>query len=113
MSPLERHSRQSTRWLKESIRIVWRIEKTKRVLDPSMTAQDQVLVLIYSSNGWVPEQELRGWVEYSIKTHFRTRVLDVLHTDRSLEFDREKKRVRLTPKGAKIVEDRLLVKYRP
>ena len=92
--------------------IVWEIERTKRVLDPQMQRADQVLVLLYSSNGWVEEGDLRSWAEYKNTTNFRDLVLWPLHKDRLLEYDAPKYRARITPRGSKDVEDRILLKYK-
>lgn len=87
--------------------MVWVIEGTKRVLDPSLQKSDQVLILLYSSNGWVPEGDLRNWVEYKNPTQFRDRVLVALHNNRQIEYDASKG-ARITPRGALDVETRLI-----
>jgi hypothetical protein len=92
--------------------IVWEIERTKRVLDPQIQRADQVLVLLYSSNGWVEEGNLRSWAEYKNTTNFRDLVLWPLHKDRLLEYDAPKYRARITPRGSKDVEDRILLNYK-
>lgn len=90
--------------------IVWEIEGVKRVLDPSMPRADQVLVLLYSSQGWVVESDLRSWAEYKNSTNFRDRVLTPLHKNRMVEHQQTQQRIRITPRGAKDVEDRILPK---
>lgn len=87
--------------------MVWEIDGTKRVLDPKMPKADQVLVLLYSSNNWTHEGDLRGWVEYQNTTQFRERILKPLHADRKIEYD-QSKGVRITPRGALDVESRLI-----
>ncbi|HUB66442.1 MAG TPA: hypothetical protein VL981_03030 [Candidatus Methylacidiphilales bacterium] len=76
-----------------------------------MTTSDQILTLLYSSNGWVSESDLRTWVEYKNPTDFRSKRLKPLHKDRFIEFDAVKQRVHLTTRGTKDVEDRILPKY--
>lgn len=90
--------------------IVWEIERVKRVLDPSIPRVDQVLVLLYSSQGWVAESDLRSWVEYKNSTNFRDNVLAPLHKNRKVEHQQAEQRIRITPRGAKDVEDRILPK---
>ncbi|HSZ54345.1 MAG TPA: hypothetical protein VK797_01700 [Tepidisphaeraceae bacterium] len=91
--------------------IVWDGGSVKRVLDPELDSADQVLLLLYSTAGWIPDKQLRASVEYENLTNFRKRVLGPLHKNRDIEFDRELERVRLTPRGAKRVEELLLPKY--
>jgi len=92
--------------------LVWDIEGTKRVLDPMMPCADQVLVLLYSSNGWVEEPDLRSWVEYKNTTNFRNKVLSALHKARLVEHDLLKQRVRITARGSRDVEVRILTGYK-
>jgi hypothetical protein len=90
--------------------LVWEIEGIKRVLDPSMPRSDQVLTLLYSSPGWTAESDLRSWVEYKNSTNFRDVVLTPLHKNRMVEHHQAKQCLRITPRGAKDVEDRILSK---
>ena len=90
--------------------LVWEIEGVKRILDPQMPRPDQVLTLLYSSTGWIPESDLRSWVEYKNSTHFRKVVLTPLHKSRMIEYQRREQRARITPRGVKEVEDRILPK---
>jgi hypothetical protein len=90
---------------------VWEIEGRKRVLQPEMPISDQVVVLLYSSNGWVPLNALRSWVEYKNSTYFRTRIVLPLHSDRIVDYESAGERVRITPRGVQDAEDRILPKY--
>ena len=92
--------------------IIWEADGIKRVLDPSLSKGDQLLLLAYSSTGWSGENDLRGWVEYKNITDFRRNILVPLHKKRVLEFDAKNARVRITPLGIKEVEDVILKKYR-
>jgi hypothetical protein len=90
---------------------VWSGAGVKRVLDPSLSAREQVLVLLYSEpETAVPVEDLFGWVEYGRLDLFRTRVLHGLHKERMAEFDRQTETVLLTPRGAREVEDEILPK---
>lgn len=91
--------------------IVWEIDGRKRVLQPEMPISDQVLVLLYSSNGWVPLNALRSWVEYKNSTYFRTRIVLPLHSERMVDYESAGERVRITPRGIQDAEDRILPKY--
>lgn len=88
--------------------LVWEIEGIKRVLDPKMQKRDQVLVLLYQRPAWVSEKDLLAWVEYSSAGMFPRRVLKPLHDERLIEYDAERSRARISPVGAKEVEQRLL-----
>jgi hypothetical protein len=88
--------------------LIWEIEGIKRVLNNKMPAKDQTLLLLYNSTGWVNADELVTWVEYSNSTVFRSKVLMPLHDQRLIEYEVNKRRSRISPKGAKDVEDRLL-----
>lgn len=93
--------------------IVWEVEGAKRVLDPSLSRADQTLLLLYSSPGWISEDDLRLWVEYKNKTHFRNLILKPVHEDKRIEFQQSHGRVQITPRGSKDVEDRILPQYNP
>lgn len=90
--------------------LVWEIEGVKRILDPEMPRPDQVLTLLYSSQDWITESDLRSWVEYKNSTNFRNTVLAPLHKSRMIEYQQHEQRARITPRGVKEVEDRILPK---
>lgn len=87
--------------------LVWRVDQTKRVLDPTLKKADQLLLLLYSESGWTPTEKLRSWVEYAHKTNFKAKVLLPLHRSRHIEYDQAKGLARITPKGSSDVEVRL------
>ena len=88
--------------------LIWEIEAIKRVLDPKMSAKNQVLMLLHHSTGWVSATDLVNWVEYSNASMFRSKVLRPLHKDRLIEFDSKNARARISPLGGKTVEEELL-----
>lgn len=87
---------------------IWEIEGVKRVLDPSMSAKNQVLMLLHHSTNWVSAADLLKWVEYSNSSMFRRSVLQAMHKARLIEFDSNKGLARISPLGAKTVEEDLL-----
>lgn len=87
--------------------LVWSVDQTKRVLDPTLKKADQVLLLLYSESGWTDIERLRSWVEYANKTNFKSKVLIPLHKTRHIEYDQANGLARITPKGSSEVEDRL------
>lgn len=91
--------------------LVWKTDDVRRVLDPEMPAKDQVLLLLNSEAGWINEDQLLRWVEYSGLNMFQRRVLIPLHDDRLIEYDMENSRIKISPRGVKDVEDRILKEW--
>jgi hypothetical protein len=90
---------------------VWSVNGKQRVLKTGLSVKDQVLVLLHaSSETAILAEDLRDWVEYSRFTHFRERVLQPLHRERLIEYDRGTETVVLSPLGAAAVEERILPK---
>ncbi len=90
---------------------VWAIAGVKRVLNPNLTAREQVLVLLYSDpETAVAVEDLFEWVEYGRKDHFRTSVLTPLHRARLVELDKDTNTVLLSPLGATETEANVLPK---
>jgi hypothetical protein len=74
---------------------IWEVEGVKRVLDPKMTAKNQVLMLLHNhSTAWATATDLLTWVEYSNGSAFRRSVLTPLHKERLIEFDSKQDRAR-------------------
>ncbi len=92
--------------------LIWEVGDVKRVLDPSMGKRDQTLLLLYQKPAWVSETDLASWIEYSSVSMFRTRILESLHKARLIEYDRTQGRIRISPLGAKHVEQKI-IKSRP
>ena len=88
--------------------LIWEVEGVKRVLQPGMSAKDQVLVLLHQSISWVASEDLLSWVEYSNASVFRSKVLMAMHKLRLVEYDKKIGRARISPLGSKEVEQRIL-----
>ena len=88
--------------------LIWSIEGVKRVLDATLSTKDQVLLLLYSESGWILSASLCAWVEYSNLSVFRSKVLGTLHKSRLIEHDAPGGRAKISPAGAKYVEEKLL-----
>ena len=99
--------------IERKLPVIWEVGSVRRVLDPKMPARDQVLLLLYQKPGSVSEKDLASWVEYSSLAMFRTRVLRPLHTARLIEHDNASGTARISPKGAKEVEERVLKSRKP
>jgi len=87
---------------------IWDVEGVKRVLDPDMSAKNQVLMFLHHSMGWISVTDLFKWVEYSNASMFRSSVLKPMHKGRLIEFDAKQDRARISPSGTKQVEENLL-----
>jgi hypothetical protein len=89
--------------------MVWEVGGKKRILKDGLQAKDQVLMLLYSSaNSSVLVEDMCEWIEYSNLAVFKSKVIAPLHKLRHLEFDKENDSITLSPKGAAVVEERLL-----
>lgn len=89
-----------------TIPIVWPVGGTQRVLKPSMTAKEKVLVLLYRSPNWVDEDTIREWTEYSNASNFR-KILVQCHRAKLLEYDKTAKRLMVSPLGIRYVEEKI------
>jgi hypothetical protein len=88
--------------------LIWNTEGIKRILDPSMKAADQTLLLLHAERSWVSEDSLLNSIEYSNPAVFRQRVLKPLHDGRLIEHDKKGRRALISPKGSQEVETRIL-----
>ena len=80
----------------------------KRVLDTSLSASDQTMLILHQSVAWVDEADLFKSVEYSNATVYRSKVLGKLHKDRMIEYDKAAKKARISPKGSAHVEKQIM-----
>lgn len=94
--------------IERKLPVIWEVGSVRRVLDSEMPARDQALLLLYQKPSWVSEKDLTSWVEYSSLAMFRTRVLRPLHSARLIEHDNVSGTARISPKGAREVEERVL-----
>jgi hypothetical protein len=86
--------------------VVWEVEGKKRVLQPSLTYRDRMLLLLYSAPGAAEEDELRDWVEHPRATDFR-KVLKSAHQEKLIEYRESDGLVYLSPTGIRYVEEEL------
>lgn len=88
------------------IPLVWERGGVKRVLDPEYSLQDQLLILLASVVDDVQVEELMNWLDYTNKQYFG-RLLNKLHKERLIEFDKNKKLVVILPPGSNYVAELL------
>ncbi|MBL8100098.1 MAG: hypothetical protein JNK81_13015 [Anaerolineales bacterium] len=89
------------------IPLVWQIGDVKRVLDPSISLKDQILLLIFSSSSATLYNDLLNWTEYKDKKYFK-RLLKDLHKKRFIELSADETSALILPPGASYVEEKLL-----
>jgi hypothetical protein len=89
---------------------VWDVGGKKRILQNDLDYKSKTLLLLYSEpeNIGLPFEDLLEWTGYSNRTIYRRTVLDPLHNDRLIEYDRDNEMVIISPLGIREVEERLL-----
>jgi hypothetical protein len=86
------------------VSLLWTEDDIVRVLKPSLSFGDKTLVILnHMYPEWVLDKDLFRWVEYSTLTHYRSKVLAVLH-DRAL-IHHAGDRSKILPPGLKYVEE--------
>lgn len=93
--------------VEREVQVIWSVDGRKRVLLHKATQKDKTLLLLYSETGAVLEKDLRAWVEATNAPAFRRDVLRKLHRAKLVEYDAAAGTVRLSPTGARYVEDNL------
>jgi len=104
--PIDEAQRLVDTLVERTLPIVWKIGTTVRVLNPTMSAKDKALVLLYHAADWMPVDQLRACVEYSNPSTFREMLLKC-HKQKLLEYDPKAGRVILSPAGISDVEARI------
>jgi len=89
--------------------MVWEVAGKRRVLREGFTKSDETLLLLYGTTDFaVLSEDLCQWVEYSLLRLYKKNVLEALHKQRLVEYDRENEVVHLSPLGVERVEKHLL-----
>ncbi len=83
---------------------VWTDGDKKRVLRKSLTWKQQTLLLLLTEAGDVTEADLFRWLEHTGLPSLRRDVLKRLHQDRLIDYDTDKRTVRLLPPGVTAAE---------
>jgi len=86
------------------IPIVWTNGAVKRILNPKLKLQEQILILAACTVPAATAEELVAWIEYEDKKYFM-RTLRNLHKRRLIEFDDKVGTVQVLPPGGIAVQD--------
>jgi hypothetical protein len=84
--------------------IVWSSGNIRRVLEPTRTSGQKVLILLYAEGKAVPVSQLQTWIEYKNGTDFKRKVLRELHNKALVHFDEKEATVQILPTGQAHVE---------
>lgn len=84
---------------------VWTHGEKRRVLRTDMTWKQQALVLLLTDAGDVAEADLFRWLEHPGVPSFRKDVLKQLHKSRLIDYDTDKRTIRLLPPGVTAAEE--------
>jgi hypothetical protein len=90
--------------------LVWNAGAVRRVLDVRLSMLEKTLVLLYGEPSALTEADLLHSLEHSNPSVYRRDVLRKAHKARLLEFNEGTKEVRLSPLGARRVEQEILPK---
>jgi hypothetical protein len=85
------------------IPLVWGVGDIKRVLKPSTSLKDQILLLIGVDSAKTDVADLLNWVEYKNKAYF-IKTLRALHRARFVELSGDEKNVEILPPGTTYIE---------
>jgi hypothetical protein len=106
--PMEDAQRVVDALAERELPVVWSGAGRKRVLDPKMSRRDQVLTLLYSQlEEATPVEDLCEWVEAPRLDLFKARIIEPMHADRLVEYDRDTATVVLLPPGVAAAESLL------
>jgi len=94
--------------VERTVPTVWEVGDKRRVLPRGLRKSEETLLLLYSLNVPVKATSLTEWVEYAAgAAEYRRSVLQPLHGNRLIEFDRKKDDVVISPTGIAKVEQGL------
>ncbi|HEY5824128.1 MAG TPA: hypothetical protein VIT44_07180 [Cyclobacteriaceae bacterium] len=85
------------------IPLVWETNNVRRVLDPKLKLNNQILLLVASNNAKTKIEELINWIESKDKAYFM-KTIRKLHKDRQLNISSDNKEVEILPPGTLQVE---------
>ncbi|MEW2522935.1 hypothetical protein [Actinacidiphila alni] len=93
--------------VERQLEVIWSIDGKKRVLSEKLSLHDKTLLLLYSEPSSVAEKDLLAWTEAANASSYRRDILKKCHKARLVEYDDAARMVRLSPKGARYVEQNI------
>lgn len=85
------------------IPLVWEIGSMKRILNPSISLKEQVLLLISATSSKTSTDDLFTWIEYKNKVYF-LKLLRQLHKGRLIELSSDESELEILPPGTIYIE---------
>ena len=85
------------------IPLIWTSGTVKRILDPKLSLQENILLLAGVTVPSVAASQLLTWIEYEDEKYFM-RTIRNLHKKRLIEFDKKAGTVQVLPTGAAVVQ---------
>lgn len=95
--------------MEREISLIWKEDGFRKVLETSLDANEQVLILLYDESP-LPAKTLFESVEQANLYNFRNRVLRPLHEERLIFFNEDSGECRISPTGV-IEAERLIVNH--
>jgi hypothetical protein len=93
--------------VERQLEVVWAVDGKKRVLSEKLNLHDKTLLLLYSESSPVAEKDLLAWTEAANASSYRRDILKKCHRARFIEYDDVARMVRISPKGARYVEENI------
>ncbi|MEU8788698.1 hypothetical protein [Streptomyces sp. NPDC048643] len=93
--------------VERQLEVIWAVNGKKRVLSEKLNLHDKTLLLLYSESSPVAEKELLAWTEAANASAYRRDILKKCHKARFIEYDDVTRTVRISPKGARYVEENI------
>ena len=97
--------------VERTIPLIWDMDGLPRVLNPSLSARDRSLVVLYG-NDRMPAAQLAAAIEYNNLSRFRRTVLRKAHAEKLLDFNAATDRVVISPLGVRHVEEKIDLEVR-
>lgn len=88
-----------------TFQIVWQDGDVRRILDPSASAEQKVLILSYAENTPLAVADILKWSEYCNSSRMRKTVFKGLHKRALIHFDAKADTVQILPPGQRHVEE--------
>lgn len=91
--------------------IVWKQGNVRRVLDPSKSTWEKVLILAYAEDQAVSVSDLIAWTGYSNPARLRRAILKKLDQEALIHYSENADTVQILPPGQRCVEENALLSY--